>query len=146
MLLIGMAILLNILIAIFGKIYSKVQQKSDEEWKNEVFTLLRDFQHRSILPHPLCILHSVYYIIVWYRDYVTPTRNDTQSPKFSVCESPVEVSRFEQMVVQIMLRGKNSKRSKENLASHSLKIKNQICERLENLNILYCEVGDFYTH
>lgn len=64
---IGNALLLNLIIAIFGTIYSEVQSISDMEWKNEMFLLVREYQNKPHFPPPFSFVESIVSLVKYIK-------------------------------------------------------------------------------
>ena len=132
---IGSAMLLNILIAIFGRIYSSVMKKSDEEWETEVFTMLKDFQKRSFLPPPFSLIISFYrfavFLLTWPCERCKLKRNEAVQ-KFSTTYQLDKNQNFESFVVQKMLRKNFETHTAEDLLVQTLNRKDVIMKKIAN--------------
>ena len=134
---IGSAMLFNILIAIFGRIYSGVMKKSDEEWKTEVFTMLKDFQRRSFLPPPFSLIVSIYrfvvFLLTWPCERCKLKRNKGVK-KYSTFYQLDTNQRFESFVVQTMLRKKLEANSPEAALVQTLNRADVIMDKMNLVN------------
>lgn len=59
-LIIGTILLFNLLIAIFNHIFTKVEEKSNEIWKFQMYFLTMEFDNKTALIPPLSIIHHLY--------------------------------------------------------------------------------------
>ena len=134
---IGSAMLFNILIAIFGKIFSGVMKKSDEEWKTEVFTMLKDFQKRSLLPPPFSLIVSVYrlavFLFTWPCERCKLERNQGVQ-KYSTTYQLDSNQRFESFVAQKMLRKNFETHTSEDILLQTLNSKDSFMEKMNTVN------------
>ena len=55
---IGNALMLNLLVAIYGGIFNEIVQKADIEWKTEMYWLMKDFESKTFLPPPISIVET----------------------------------------------------------------------------------------
>ncbi|XP_075258422.1 uncharacterized protein LOC142350459 [Convolutriloba macropyga] len=77
-LLLGNALMLNLLVAIYAAIFNDVQENSEREWKMEMYWLLKDFEAKTILPPPLSLIETGVQIIAIIRRRCKE-RNQTKS-------------------------------------------------------------------
>ncbi|XP_062571644.1 transient receptor potential cation channel subfamily M member 4-like, partial [Saccostrea cucullata] len=59
-LIMGNLLLFNLLIAIFNHIFTKVEEKSNEIWKFQMYFLTMEFDNKTALVPPLSIIPHVY--------------------------------------------------------------------------------------
>ncbi|XP_061184290.1 transient receptor potential cation channel subfamily M member-like 2 [Saccostrea echinata] len=64
-LLMGNVLLFNLLIAIFNNIYKKVEQRSNEIWKFQMYFLTMEFDNKTALVPPLSIIPHLYLCFKW---------------------------------------------------------------------------------
>nr|XP_034329514.1 transient receptor potential cation channel subfamily M member-like 2 isoform X1 [Crassostrea gigas] len=64
-LIIAAILLLNLLIAIFNHIFTKVEEKSNEIWKFQMYFLTMEFDNKTALVPPLSIIHHIYLCFKW---------------------------------------------------------------------------------
>ncbi|XP_061184292.1 transient receptor potential cation channel subfamily M member-like 2 [Saccostrea echinata] len=64
-LIMGNVLLFNLLIAIFNHIFTKVEEKSNEIWKFQMYFLTMEFDNKTALVPPLSIIPHVYLCFKW---------------------------------------------------------------------------------
>ncbi|XP_062600663.1 transient receptor potential cation channel subfamily M member 3-like, partial [Saccostrea cucullata] len=64
-LIMGNILLFNLLIAIFNHIFTKVEEKSNEIWKFQMYFLTMEFDNKTALVPPLSIIPHVYICLKW---------------------------------------------------------------------------------
>ncbi|XP_062593993.1 transient receptor potential cation channel subfamily M member-like 2 [Saccostrea cucullata] len=64
-LIMGNVLLFNLLIAIFNHIFTKVEEKSNEIWKFQMYFLTMEFDNKTALVPPLSIIPHVYLCFMW---------------------------------------------------------------------------------
>nr|QNG40904.1 transient receptor potential ion channel melastatin 1 [Hofstenia miamia] len=67
-------LLLNLLIAMFNSTFEKVEQYSAIHWKFQLYSVIREFYERPVLPQPLIILSHLWLFLKYIKDCVKHNR------------------------------------------------------------------------
>lgn len=77
-------LLINLLIAVFGKTYESIEEKSDKIWKKQRYDVIYEYFHKPTLPPPFVFLTFLIYPFKWIARAMKPLcfRNLTPSDNF----------------------------------------------------------------
>ncbi|XP_075262366.1 transient receptor potential cation channel subfamily M member 3-like isoform X2 [Convolutriloba macropyga] len=63
----GNALILNLLVALYGSVYNKISENSSTEWKYEMFWMLEEYKKKTFLPPPISIFERILQILKYLR-------------------------------------------------------------------------------
>ncbi|XP_066936674.1 transient receptor potential cation channel subfamily M member 4-like [Clytia hemisphaerica] len=64
-LLVGNVLILNLLIAVFGRIYDEVEEQSNAVWSVQRYQTVNEYVRTSRVPHPFSVIADIYRSLEW---------------------------------------------------------------------------------
>ncbi len=81
----GNALILNLLVALYGSVYNSISENSSTEWKYEMFWMLEEYKKKTFLPPPVSIFERIIQILHYCRAYAFATNSFDSNIKRTNC-------------------------------------------------------------
>ena len=63
----GNALILNLLVALYGSVYNSISENSSTEWKYEMFWMLEEYKKKTFLPPPFSMFERIFQLMKYCR-------------------------------------------------------------------------------
>ncbi|XP_063725555.1 transient receptor potential cation channel subfamily M member-like 2 [Symsagittifera roscoffensis] len=137
--LLGNALMLNLLLAIFSEIFKNVFMHSDREFKTEFLMLIREYSSKTTLPVPLMLFELSYSILVNLTSRINSSdilSNQKRSSNFRLEEVQI-MQYFENHSSSKMLSRIEKRLDNDAIVSYALRSIDEQQGRLADLKIVF---------
>ncbi|XP_063713304.1 transient receptor potential cation channel subfamily M member 1-like isoform X4 [Symsagittifera roscoffensis] len=140
---IGNALMLNLLVAIYGGIFNEIVQKADMEWKTEMYWLMKDFKSKTFLPPPISIFETIglwLHFVCIERKRPVPTKSSEEQDKIA------SLAILESYCVQTVLDTRNREKTSLDVTNGVIRNREISCgtiqESIQNVHELRTELSN----